>query len=69
MTNEPPARGRIVHSTALEANSVMTGPEKFWWYFGCVVTFGGLYFHKLSIKRGALEALLAHQAYAEIPRV
>jgi hypothetical protein len=61
--------GQIVtHSSATEANTVMTGAEKFWWYLGCVVTFGGMYFHKLSVKRATLEALLAHQAYNTPPQ-
>jgi hypothetical protein len=51
------------HSTAVEASKVMTGPENFWWILGCIFTFGGLYFHKISTKRAMLEALLAHQAF------
>lgn len=55
----------VLHSTAFEANTVMTGAEKFWWYFGCIATFGGLYFYKLGTKRAMLEALIAHQAYGD----
>jgi hypothetical protein len=51
------------HSTAHEANMVMTGAEKFWWVLGCILSLGGLYFHKISTKRAMLEAVLAHQAY------
>jgi hypothetical protein len=57
----------VTHSSSVEANTVLTAAEKFWYYFGCVVTFGGLYFHKNSVKRAMLEALLAHQAFNTPP--
>jgi hypothetical protein len=50
-------------SSAVEAATVMSSGENFWWVVGCLCTFGGLYFYKMATKRAMLEALIAHQAY------
>ena len=40
----------------------LTGGEKFWYYFACVCTCGGLYFVKIAAKKALCEVNAAELA-------
>lgn len=58
----PPLREKPYMVSAW-ANDRMTGAEKFWYYFLCVVSCGSVYFAKVLRKKAYLEAMEAHLLY------